>query len=44
MLKTARSISWIKAALKDFEDFPIAVQTETLRVLTVVAEGPIAHE
>jgi hypothetical protein len=44
MIKAARSISWIKATLKDFEDFPVAVQTETLRVLTVAAEELIAHE
>ncbi|MDN2581857.1 type II toxin-antitoxin system RelE/ParE family toxin [Aquibium sp. ELW1220] len=34
-----RSISWIKAAKKDFEDFPRDVQTEALRALTIAAEG-----
>ncbi|MEO8882495.1 MAG: type II toxin-antitoxin system RelE/ParE family toxin, partial [Devosia sp.] len=32
-------ISWIKAARKDFESFPQAVQIEALRALTIAAEG-----
>jgi phage-related protein len=38
-MRTTRPISWLKAALKDFEDFPLEVQLETLRALTVAAEG-----
>mgnify|MGYP001546454848 CR=1 FL=1 len=39
MIKTTRPVSWIKAARKDFEGFPQAVQLEGLRALTVAAEG-----
>jgi phage-related protein len=38
-IKTSRSISWIRAARKDFEAFPPTVQIEGLRALTVAAEG-----
>lgn len=34
-----RSISWIKAARKEFALFPAPVQTEALRSLTIVAAG-----
>jgi phage-related protein len=34
-----RPISWIKAARKDFQSFPDAVQVEVLRALTIAAEG-----
>jgi len=34
-----RPISWIKAARKDFDKFPEAVQIEALRALTIAAEG-----
>ena len=44
MTATTRPISWIKAARKDFESFPAPVQTETLRVLTVAAEGRMAEQ
>jgi hypothetical protein len=37
--RTARPISWIKAARRDFEAFPAAVQLDGLRALTVAAEG-----
>jgi phage-related protein len=39
MTQTPRAISWIKAARKDFEDFPPVAQLEGLRALTVAAEG-----
>ena len=39
MTHTTRPISWIKAARKDFEQFPPQVQTEALGALTVAAEG-----
>lgn len=42
MTATTRPISWIKAARKDFEDFPAPVQTDALRALTVAAEGRMA--
>lgn len=32
-------ISWVKAARKDFENFPERAQTEILRALTIAAEG-----
>ncbi len=42
MTATTRPISWIKAARKDFDDFPVPVQTDALRSLTVAAEGRMA--
>lgn len=39
MTRTTRPISWIKAALKEFESFPDAVRTRGLTALTVAAEG-----
>ena len=39
MTRTTRPITWIKAARKDFEAFPVAAQLEGLRSLTVAAEG-----
>jgi len=38
MIRT-RSISWLRAARKDFERFPQGAQIEMGRALTVVAEG-----
>lgn len=38
MMKT-RPVSWLKAARKDFEEFPEGAQIEMGRALTVVAEG-----
>jgi phage-related protein len=37
--KRTRPISWIKAARKDFEGFPVDVQTRCLSALTFAAEG-----
>jgi phage-related protein len=37
--RNTRPISWIKAARKDFEDFPQGAQIEVGLALTVVAEG-----
>lgn len=42
MVATTRPISWIKAARKDFEKFPVPVQTNALYALTVAAEGHMA--
>lgn len=39
MSRDTREISWIKAARKDFEDFPESAQNEILDALTVAAEG-----
>jgi phage-related protein len=39
MIEKTRPISWIKVARKDFEGFPMPVQTEANRTLTVAAEG-----
>src|SRR5260370_37402823 len=38
-MRSTRPISWLKAALKDFEAFPAEVQIEVRRALTVAAEG-----
>ena len=38
-MRDTRPISWIKAARRDFEDFPFDAQLEIRRSLTVVAEG-----
>jgi phage-related protein len=39
MIRNTRTISWIKAALKDFRDFPDDAQNRALSALTFVAEG-----
>jgi phage-related protein len=36
-----RPISWIRAARKDFEDFPQGAQIAMARALTILAEGQI---
>lgn len=38
-MKNTRPISWIKAARKDFEEFPYDVQGDMLSALTIAAEG-----
>ncbi|MEO5369251.1 MAG: type II toxin-antitoxin system RelE/ParE family toxin [Magnetococcus sp. DMHC-1] len=38
-MATIRPVSWIKAARKDFEDFPAPVQMDALRALAVAAGG-----
>jgi phage-related protein len=38
-MKETRRISWIKAARKDFEEFPEDVQSDMLDALTTAAEG-----
>jgi phage-related protein len=37
--RTQREISWIKAARKDFEEFPKAVQDEIRDILSYAADG-----
>lgn len=39
MTRRTRAVSWIKAALKDFESFPESARTICLTALTVAAEG-----
>jgi phage-related protein len=36
---TQRRISWIKAVLKDFGKFPVAVRDEATDALTAIADG-----
>jgi len=43
MIRDTRPISWIKAALKDFQKFPKGAQQEIRRTLTVAAEGAKAE-
>ncbi len=38
-MRNTRLISWIKAARKDFEEFPEDVQGDMLSALTIAAEG-----
>jgi len=38
-VRETRPISWIKAARKDFAEFPEEAQLEILRALTIAAEG-----
>lgn len=38
-MRKIRPISWIKAARRDFEDFPADVQSDVLDALSLVAEG-----
>jgi len=37
--RKTRPVSWIKAARKDFEKFPLEVHDVCLRALTVAGEG-----
>src|SRR5262245_53942301 len=37
--RKTRPISWIKAALKEFETFPESAQSQCLTALTIAAEG-----
>jgi phage-related protein len=39
MTRKTRPIAWIKAARKDFEEFPSRARQDFARALTVVAEG-----
>ncbi|MGD0733548.1 MAG: hypothetical protein ABR976_00310 [Terracidiphilus sp.] len=39
MVRQTRPISWIKAALKDFEKFPLDAQSVCLTALTIAADG-----
>jgi len=39
MTRNTRPVSWIKAALKEFEEFPEEAQSICLAALTIAAEG-----
>ncbi len=39
MTRKTRPVSWIKAALREFETFPEAAQSVCLAALTIAAEG-----
>ena len=39
MTRRTRAVSWIKAALKDFESFPEGARSRCLTALTIAAEG-----
>ena len=39
MTRRTRPVSWIRAALKEFESFPAGAQEICLAALTVAAEG-----
>ncbi len=39
MTRTTRPVSWIKAALKDFDEFPHGAKAACLASLTIAAEG-----
>ena len=39
MVRACRPISWVKAALKEFEKFPAEAQSFCLTALTIAAEG-----
>ena len=39
VMRATRPISWIKAARRDFDDFPQAAKDYFLDALTVIAEG-----
>jgi phage-related protein len=38
-MRNTRKISWIKAARKNFEEFPEDVQSDMFDALTIAAEG-----
>jgi phage-related protein len=39
MVRNTRKINWVKAALKDFQDFPHDAQNRAAMALTYIAEG-----
>jgi phage-related protein len=39
LIKQTRPVSWLKAARKEFEDFPAGAQEVCLAALTIAAEG-----
>lgn len=43
-MRDTRPISWLKAARRDFEEFPDDVQSDMLDALTVAAEGGMSNK
>ena len=41
-MRDSRSISWVKAARKDFEEFPDDVQSDMFDALALAAEGELS--
>jgi phage-related protein len=39
MVRDTRAVSWIKAARRDFEDFPAKARDRSLDALTIIADG-----
>lgn len=39
MARATRPISWIRAARRDFDAFPVEVRSRSLQALTIIAEG-----
>ena len=39
MTETTRTISWLSATRKDFEDFPAGARAKCVAALTIAAEG-----
>jgi phage-related protein len=39
IVRATRPVSWVKAARRDFEEFPEGAQMEILNALTIAAEG-----
>ena len=44
MVVLTRRISWLKAALRDFEGFPEGARSTCLDALTIAAEGKALRE
>jgi phage-related protein len=42
MTRKTRPVSWLKAALKEFEKFPEGARTICLAALTIAAEGEMS--
>lgn len=43
-MRNTRPISWLKAARRDFEEFPDDVQSDMLDSLTIAAEGGMSNK
>ena len=43
-MRNSRPISWLKAARRDFEEFPEEVQSDIFDALTVAAEGALPNK
>ncbi len=43
-MRNTRPISWLKAARRDFEEFPEDVQSDMMDALTIAAEGGMSNK